>query len=375
MFNFTKTFRWDSKTTGRFSRSETFEIRSVLFRFERRIDRNAEFFSSNRAGREKSKENFSEHRQNRCFDKKIVSNNVDRFSAERRTDFELERFVRRRFGRLSEKHRNSNEIDRSRIFEKQFGRAENFNEEKRKMDQRLDESILCSCLANRMDVEHDESVARRAEWRIVETAEETFARSSETNFFAILPENKSKQISDPNSSTILDVDSNEFWSNRSSSDRRTSDERNSWTRCSRTFCAESNGRSSVIRLANAIEILLGTFRTSRRLFYSTDDHKISLQLRKSSKFAFSIERIDFFQEFLTSTDRLVISPLTERCFITVTTSLYLFRAVSCNGPAGEYPLFLSTENEIPQKQRCYSEFEGKPLNICEWGSIRARRVC
>ncbi|CAF3412182.1 unnamed protein product [Rotaria sp. Silwood1] len=93
---------------------------------------------------------------------------------------------------------------------------------------------------------------------------------------------------------------------------------------------EVHGRDIIERLikTQTMDIQSFEWQMQLRFYWERHEHNEDCIIRQT------ITRFTYNYEYLGCTSRLVISPLTDRCYITLTTALHLFRGGSSNGPAG-----------------------------------------
>ncbi|CAF0769681.1 unnamed protein product [Adineta ricciae] len=93
---------------------------------------------------------------------------------------------------------------------------------------------------------------------------------------------------------------------------------------------EIHGRDILERLIRTQTMDIQAFEWQMQLRFYWEKHEQS----EDCIIRQTITKFHYNYEYLGCTSRLVISPLTDRCFITLTTALYLFRGGSSRGPAG-----------------------------------------
>ncbi|CAF4424609.1 unnamed protein product, partial [Rotaria sp. Silwood2] len=93
---------------------------------------------------------------------------------------------------------------------------------------------------------------------------------------------------------------------------------------------EVHGRDIIERLikTQTMDIQSFEWQMQLRFYWERHEHNEDCIIRQT------ITRFTYNYEYLGCTSRLVISPLTDRCYITLTTALHLFRGGSSKGPAG-----------------------------------------
>ncbi|CAF1355620.1 unnamed protein product [Rotaria magnacalcarata] len=93
---------------------------------------------------------------------------------------------------------------------------------------------------------------------------------------------------------------------------------------------EVHGRDVIERLIKTQTMDIQSFEWQMQLRFYWERH----EQNEDCIIRQTITKFTYNYEYLGCTSRLVISPLTDRCYITLTTALHLFRGGSSKGPAG-----------------------------------------
>ncbi|CAF4716798.1 unnamed protein product [Rotaria socialis] len=99
---------------------------------------------------------------------------------------------------------------------------------------------------------------------------------------------------------------------------------------------EVHGRDVIERLIKTQTMDIQSFEWQMQLRFYWERH----EQNEDCIIRQTITKFTYYYEYLGCTSRLVISPLTDRCYITLTTALHLFRGGSSKGPAEKSSLIL-----------------------------------